>query len=480
MQVACPPLVRDSATVTFIQEALRLRRDRRAEAAPSDDTPHTPVSTYRSGFRGQSLQMRFISGAFWSLTGAIVSRGLTLLASVIVARLLHPAGFGKLGIIQSTVGLVGVFAGAGLGLTATKYVAEHRSTDTLKTGVYAALSLRIAVISGLVASAVLVATSGWIAGALLDQPGLGQELRISAVLVLFAAINGVQLGIVTGLEDFRTMALMNTIRGAVLFLTLSVGCYLYGLNGAVAGLAAAEALAAAVNQYALRRSCGKRAIPLRHRHMPRGELVALAHFAVPTLLASLVIAPASWVSNLIMFQQPAGARALGVFNAADRWRQLLLFLPGSLATIILPMLSNLRGARDSANFRRVLRLNLLANLVVVAILATVIIAAAPLAMSVFGADYRSGSTALIILSLCAIAMVLNHLLQSALISMGYAWRRVALDTLLAALLGLLSWWLIPRFQVEGMAWANLGAFSVVIVPLSWSVRRYLRQPRESY
>ena len=440
------------------------------------------VDKYLSGFRGQGqgLRMRFISGAFWSLLGAIVSRGLTLLASVIVARLLHPVGFGKLGIIQSTVGLVGAFAGAGLGLTATKYVAEHRSTDTSKTGMYASLSLRMAILSGLVASGVLFVTSGWIAGVVLGQAGLAQDLRISASLVLFAAINGVQLGVVTGLEDFRTMALMNMIRAVVLFITLSAGCYLYGLRGAVAGLAVAEAVAAAVNQFALRHSCCKRAIPLRHRHVPRNEVLALARFAVPTLLASLVISPAFWLSNVIMFQQPGGVRSLGVFNAADRWRQVLLFLPGSVATIILPMLSNLRGTRDSANYRRVLRLNLLANLVVVTIPAIIVIAAAPLAMSAFGAEYRGGSTALTILSLSAIAMVLNNLLQSALVSMGYAWRRVALDSLLAALLGLLSWWLIPRFQVDGMAWANLGAFTVTIAPLSWSVRRYLRQPRGSY
>lgn len=436
----------------------------------------TRADKYLSGFRGPSLRKRFISAAFWSLLGAIVSRGLTLLASVIVARLLHPVGFGKLGIIQSTVGLVGVFAGAGLGLTATKYVAEHRSTDTRKTGVYASLSLRIAVISGLVASGLLFVASGWIAGVVLDQAGLAQDLRISALLVLFAAINGVQLGVVAGLEDFRSVAVMNTIRGIVLFITMSLGCYLFGLDGAVAGLAAAEALSALVNQLALRRSCGKRAIPLRHAHLPRGELLALVHFAVPTLLASLVISPALWLSNLIMFQQPAGPRSLGVFNAADRWRQILLFLPGSLATIILPMLSNLRGTRDSVNYRRVLRLNLVVNLVVVAIPAMIIIAVAPLAMAAFGAEYRGGSTVLRILSLSSIAILLNTFLQSALVSMGYAWRRVALDTLLAALLGLLSWWLIPRFQVDGMAWANLTAFGVVIVPLSWSVRRYLRRP----
>ncbi len=42
--------------------------------------------------------------------------------------------FGKLGIVQSTVGMFQVFAGFGLGLTATKYVAEFRDSDPAKTG----------------------------------------------------------------------------------------------------------------------------------------------------------------------------------------------------------------------------------------------------------------------------------------------------------------------------------------------------------
>ena len=48
-------------------------------------------------------------------------------AFVLAGRLLGTAGFGEVGMIQSTQGLFGVLAGAGLGLAATKYVAEYRS-----------------------------------------------------------------------------------------------------------------------------------------------------------------------------------------------------------------------------------------------------------------------------------------------------------------------------------------------------------------
>jgi len=77
---------------------------------------------------------RLAKGVFWSMASAVISRGLMLAASVLVARMLGKTGFGELGMIRSTVGMFGVFAGFGLGLTATKHVAEFRSSDPARAG----------------------------------------------------------------------------------------------------------------------------------------------------------------------------------------------------------------------------------------------------------------------------------------------------------------------------------------------------------
>jgi len=69
---------------------------------------------------------RFVVGAFWSVAGALISRGFLLAASVVCAWFLGKEGFGALGMIQSTTGMLGVLAGLGLGITATKYVSELR------------------------------------------------------------------------------------------------------------------------------------------------------------------------------------------------------------------------------------------------------------------------------------------------------------------------------------------------------------------
>lgn len=95
-----------------------------------------------------SLRRRFIKGALWSVAAAVVSQGMRFLAFVIVARILGKTGFGELGMIQHTVSMFGVFAGLGLGLTATKHVAEFRSVDPARAGRIIALSSVVALISG--------------------------------------------------------------------------------------------------------------------------------------------------------------------------------------------------------------------------------------------------------------------------------------------------------------------------------------------
>ena len=94
------------------------------------------------------LGYRFAKGVFWSLSGAMIFRGLALFSSIIAARILGKVGFGELSIIQSTVGMFGVFAGFGLGMTATKYVAEYRIKDPAKAGRIVAISNLLAIVFG--------------------------------------------------------------------------------------------------------------------------------------------------------------------------------------------------------------------------------------------------------------------------------------------------------------------------------------------
>ena len=421
----------------------------------------------------ESVGMRFAIGACWALVGAVVSRGLTLASSVLAGRLLGTTGFGEVGMIQSTQGLFGIVAGAGLGLAATKFVAEFRSVDPAKAGRCVTLATTIALISGTLMAVVLLALSGTIAASVLSASHLSPELRVATGLVLFGTINGVQTGALVGFGNFRAVAVVNSIRGACLCVLLITGIQLGGVLGGVIGLVLTEAITVLANHVALRRLLPP-AVAWQDRKVVWSELMMMCRFSGLSLLGSICTMSAMWFANVVLVAQPAGYASLGVFNAADRWRQLLLFLPASFSPVILTMLSNLHGTKDPKAYRRLFGLNLAVSIAVVVVPSIGVILCASPAMGLFGDEYRDGWMTLVILSASSVVVVLNNLLGQILVSTGAIMGRFLLDVLLAAVLAITSWQLIPIYREQGMALGSLVAFAVTSAALIGTTIYFMR------
>ncbi|MEX2220528.1 MAG: oligosaccharide flippase family protein [Candidatus Rokuibacteriota bacterium] len=427
----------------------------------------------RSAAPSDSVAMRVAIGAFWALVGAVVSRSLTLASSVLAGRLLGTTGFGEVGMIQSTQGLFGIVAGAGLGLAATKFVAECRSVDPVRAGRCVTLATSIALVSGTLMTLVLLVLAGVIGSSVLNAPHLTVELQVAAGLVFFGTINGVQTGALVGLGDFRALAVLNSIRGVCLCVFLIAGIELGGVLGGVVGLVLTEAIAVLANQVALRRLLPE-TVAWADRAAAWSDLTMMCRFSVLSLLGSICTMSAMWFANVVLVAQPDGYASLGVFNAAERWRQLLLFLPASFSPVILTMLSNLHGTREPDAYRRLFGLNLAVSIAVVVVPSIGVILCASPAMGLFGDEYRDGWMTLVILAASSVAVVLNNLLGQILVSQGVIVGRFVLDVLLAAVLAVASWQLIPIYREQGMALGSLVAFAVTSVILVATTIYFMR------
>ena len=440
---------------------------------PRTDLPVMARALTLSTVPSHSVDRYFAIGAFWALVGAVVSRGFTLASSVLAARLLGATGFGEIGMIQSTQGLFGILAGAGMGLAATKFVAQFRSLDLAKAGRCVALGTTIAVIFGTVMALGLLVSSSVIASSVLKAPHLSLELQVATGMVLFGTINGVQTGGLVGFATFRTLAILNVIRGVCLCVLVVAGIALGGVLGGVIGLVVTEAIAVLANHIALRPMLSRAGRWWTHP-AASSELMMMSRFSVLSLLGSICTTSAMWFANVVLVAQPDGYASLGLFNAAERWRQLLLFLPASFSPVILTMLSNLHGTNDPRSYRRLFGLNLTVSVVVVAVPSIIVIVCASPAMGLFGDAYRAGRVTLVIMSASSVAMVLNNLLGQILISRGSVMGRFVLDVLLAAVLATTSWLLIPIYRDQGMALGSLMAFaatSAALIPITVSFMR---------
>jgi O-antigen/teichoic acid export membrane protein len=416
------------------------------------------------------LRERFKAGAFWSVTGGIFSRGSVLAASVLCARLLGTTGFGQLGMIQSTAGMFGIFAGLGLGLTATKYVAEYRAKDPDRAGRILALSAVVAVISGALMTGALILGSSYLARRTLGAPNLAGPLAIGSGLVMFGSLNGAQTGALTGLEAFQTIAQVNLWTGLATLILVTSGTLYGGLRGAVWGLVAAIALNWLLNNMAIRRECARAQISYHFASCAK-EWRILHRFSLPAFLASVVVGPAMWVCNTLLVNRPGGYADMGLYSAADKWRLLILFVPTTVAGMALPMLSNLHGEGDPVGYSKVSDANLLANLGLTILPAAAIAICAVPILSVYGSTYRAGCPILVILAFSAVPEALNNVFGYVAISKGLIWWRLAFDVLLAGTLVAFSWWAIPRWGAMGLAGGYALAFSVVSAGLFLFLRR---------
>src|SRR6266849_2194613 len=117
-------------------------------------------------------------GAFWTLVGAAAARVLRIPISVLLARLMGPTNYGELGIASTSIDLFGLLAGLGLGMTATKYVAELRTKDPARAGRIIAISTVVAGVGGSAFAIALFIFAPWLAAHTLAAPQLTVPLRI--------------------------------------------------------------------------------------------------------------------------------------------------------------------------------------------------------------------------------------------------------------------------------------------------------------
>lgn len=402
--------------------------------------------------QGSAEGLRLARGMFWSVAGAVSSSALALLASVIVARVLGKTGFGELGIIQSTTNMFTTFATVGVGLTATKYVAELRGKDPERAGRVIAMSTAVAVVSGSVVGIVMVAASPRAAG-LLAAPQLQMAIAVSALSLILIVINEAQNGILSGLEAFRSRSVVQVAAGMASFPLTVLGVFFFGLIGAVYGLIASQAVLVLLNYQAIQRETSSAGVPIQWRELRR-EVGILASFGLPTFCCGAVYVPSMWIANMIMVNTPGGYAEMGVFNAADRWRTAILFLPGLLGGVTLPMLASLRGEASSQRYEHLLWTNITLSLLASIIVAAPVALFAPWIMAIYGPGFGNGTLVLITLCTTSVAFAPYWIVGQSLVSRGHMWTMFSFNLAWAVIL-LSSAWLMRGHGARGLALAYL-------------------------
>lgn len=428
--------------------------------------------------RESGLWRRIASGAFWSIAGAGIMNGLTLVSSVVCARLLGSARFGEYSILLATVNLFLSVASAGLGMTASRYIAEHRDSDPERAGRIIGLCSATALAVGVAMVIFCLLAAPWLSGQVLRAPGLEVGVGIAGGILLFAAINASQTGILGGLEAFRTIAIGNAIRGAGLALLAPIGAAIFGLRGALLGYVAAGLATTIYYRITIRRECKSRPIKVTYQ-ISKEDLRILYRFTLPVLVATFSYTPAAWWSNVLLARTRGYAEA-GIFSAVVQWQFLILFFATATANISLPTLSNVLAERDSRKYKRCLAANFLVTSVPAVAVAIPVAIASRFIMSLYGPAFQHGAHAVVLISISAVFFAINAPVNQAMWSL-----EAAVPGVLLALVRGGALMIAAYACVGGGAQGLAGAYTlmsiaqvVIGVPwLAWLVRRRFQGTR---
>lgn len=287
----------------------------------------------------KSFKNSIISGSLWSIIGVFISKGLLLITWFLIARILGKNLYGEFGMIRSTIQMFSAFTGFGLGLTATKHVAEYIGNNNKKVSNILSMAYGFAIFLGLIVCVIINIFVDEIAIGSLNAPHLKNEIRIASFMVLISSLNGAQVGVLQGLKAYDVIAKINFKHGLISSIMFIVGAYFYSLAGAIWALVLSLCLLFVLNAFKL-----KSLYKLNHIRLNFQGILAekrlLLSYSLPAALCGLVVSPVKWVVESSMVRTSNGFSEMGVFQASLIFQILIMTLTKTINAPIITALAS--------------------------------------------------------------------------------------------------------------------------------------------
>ena len=408
-----------------------------------------------------SLSKRLFEGMSWTLIGNIIGKFLQLLAFIFVARLVGKQEYGQISIIRSTLNMFLVFSSAGMGVTATRYIAMYRTSNPHRAYEIYCFTLKTVFLIGLIISVMVFLLSSYIAEYQLNNLHLREALKIGAVILFLMTLTSVQMGALNGFERFKEVGVISALNGTIQLISVVLGAYFWGINGVILGLGVTSLALVLQLWFSLRKDISEIRTAERNKNEEKLNASSIfLKFSLPAVLQGLVVIPVLWWVKTFLIDH-AGYGEIATFDVAEQWYYVVLFVPSSLGTILLPLLTNTNYNGSKEQYNKLLKINMLINVSVTLIIAVGVALFSPLIYKFYGKDFTEYQPLLILLITVVICAV-NNVLGQVITSKGKMWLGFGINTLWALWLIVFSFIFVGKYNMGalGLAYALLVSYTL--------------------
>jgi O-antigen/teichoic acid export membrane protein len=358
------------------------------------------------------------AGCGWTLLGTIAGQAGTLLTVIMAARLLGRETFGVYGAVQITAVTLANVASAGLGISATNYLAQTATVAPERAGRIAGLISMVTLFSAILLSVGLAVCAPQLSTLLLGDSGFVIPLRAASVYVFFATLNGYQIGALIGMQAYRAVAWAGLAQAIVLPIAMFRLTTTHGLVGAVVAFDLAAIVVWAIQHRLLRAQFHSFGIRVAYSGL-LAERRVFSSFALPAACAGICGNLAIWASTALLLRSPDGTTQLALFAAVNSLRGLVLVVPGIVNKVAVPVFAQLH-AGSTPRFRETFWSNVQLNALFAIMVAGGMMICGETILGLFGKKFSaSGMFALVMFAACF--EVVAVALYQALLCRGAIW-----------------------------------------------------------
>lgn len=422
-----------------------------------------------------TVRRRLIKGAALNFIAVAFNQGSTLITNIFVARTIMQQGFGEYSIVTSTLLTMAALSQLATGYTASKYIAEFRTSDPGRAGRIMGACAQVSVAMAGLGAILLVVMAPWLAGPMLHAPHLAPALVIGAGFLFFSCVNGYQTGALVGLEAYVSLVKAGVASGLVATAVTSLGAWWGGLNGAIVGLSVSAIIRCGIHYIFVRVETSRHGVEPRYAGSLKQERAAILQFALPAAIAGYYTQPMIWLANTFLVRESNGFEQMALYAAANNLRILVLFLPNVINTVGQSILNNEKSKGDSNNYKRMFQSNALEIFVITVGGAIVMAVAGRPVLGLFGRSFRDGYVLLWFLLASSVCEGTTIGLYQYIQSRAKVWWSLFYITVPTEIVLVASaYWLVQREAGIGLAAANLLSTVLGLILTATVVRKLWR------
>lgn len=160
-----------------------------------------------------------------------------VIRSKFIAVLLGPSGIGVMGLLTSTIELIGRLTNFGLGTSAVKNIATANSTgNQIRIATVTTVLRRLVWITGMLGAFITLVLSPWLSQITFGNRNYTMAFIWISLTLLFNQLSAGQLVILQGMRKLQYLARAN-LSGSILGLVITIPLYyIWGIDGIVPGI----------------------------------------------------------------------------------------------------------------------------------------------------------------------------------------------------------------------------------------------------